>query len=1150
MKQQILTQKRPPGISTVLMSFLAVLMLAIMPMLSWAQGSDIEQGENGNWSVPVSPMNWITGNLNHNNSHYAEDQAVPYRLVLTGMPTDGTPVRICLSYALVNSGKIAFDFLTTYDCLDPHNYINHTTPELVVPAPGTRTAFKQVNAPIYLSYPFFSGANNKFNNVIPLGKRQISIWGAAFTADPIEYVYFDSKNLNSPIDVANLPAAIADALANNGSIYCKWIIRFVPSSANVTMAWGGHISDKQDYGYPPAIYTACGISGSSYHMSADFWDLNNDGEFDPGFGSRDLSLQAAAVVPTPICPEEIGLSLCYNQNTQTNYATGQCPAACAPATLYFSAPASTLANTYEWSVSPTATIVDPITNQTVGITFATPGTYTVTVKLRNVDQSGGSSQTVVCTVVVTLDAPATCNISGDIDLCLGDNTVLTASGGTTYTWKDGQGNVVGNQATLTLNGLPVGNHSYSVEVGNGNACGPTICGTSVLVRPLPTITLDPAGPFCIDAPAFQLNYGPKAPGIGIFNTLTGLSQTGLFTPAIAGVNTNPGHGVTYTYTDEHGCVNAKSIDIIVNPLPIVSVNPAGPFCIDAPAFQMSANPAGGVYSGNGVSATGMFNPATAGAGQHLITYTYSDANTCTNFATTTVVVNPLPVVTLNPAGPFCLLDNAYQLVGNPAGGTYSGPGVSSAGMFTPLTAGVGTHTITYTYSDVNTCVNTATTDIVVNPMPVCNISGETLVCNNTGNHYYTGPANMATYSWSISGNGTIPGAKDGMEVNVSAGAAGTFTLSLTVTNSFGCSTTCTFEVDVTAICEPACTYTQGYYGNPGGLSCPGNPPLNTTQAAMVMAFTNYGANMVTFGKLSANRYFNLYLSDINGNPTLAANNIFRMLPGGGQAKAIDMWTGGEIKYDNMNSWKYVPLDTRKNTSGKIMNGLLAQTIALWFNLQNNGILDDIVLPYDVLLVAPASCGNNAPTGPAMEYTLPHTVVQYLNSGGAYGNTVTDLFNLANAYLGGETPGDLSPIDVANAVDIINNAFDECGVLMGYKQGEQYLFLQAPRLITANMVPAAAVVEQQPVTELTVRTFPNPYTDVVRFEIRSATGGQGELGIYNMQGMRIASATMGQVPAGQVFIYEYRMPVAPVQMLMYKMNIGNQQVTGKLLRVVN
>jgi len=50
----------------------------------------------------------------------------------------------------------------------------------------------------------------------------------------------------------------------------------------------------------------------------------------------------------------------------------------------------------------------------------------------------------------------------------------------------------------------------------------------------------------------------------------------------------------------------------------------------------------------------------------------------------------------------------------PAGGEYSGPGIEN-GWFDPASAGVGTHTITYTYTDPNSCENFATETILVDP---------------------------------------------------------------------------------------------------------------------------------------------------------------------------------------------------------------------------------------------------------------------------------------------------------------------------------------------------------------------------------------------------------------------------------------------------
>jgi uncharacterized protein (TIGR02145 family) len=56
--------------------------------------------------------------------------------------------------------------------------------------------------------------------------------------------------------------------------------------------------------------------------------------------------------------------------------------------------------------------------------------------------------------------------------------------------------------------------------------------------------------------------------------------------------------------------------------------------------------------------------------------------------------------------------------GLPMGGTYSGPGVnSSTGIFTPSSAGTGLNTITYSYSNVYTCMSSTTKTILVKPAP-------------------------------------------------------------------------------------------------------------------------------------------------------------------------------------------------------------------------------------------------------------------------------------------------------------------------------------------------------------------------------------------------------------------------------------------------
>ncbi len=152
-------------------------------------------------------------------------------------------------------------------------------------------------------------------------------------------------------------------------------------------------------------------------------------------------------------------------------------------------------------------------------------------------------------------------------------------------------------------------------------------------------------------------------------------------------------------------------------------------------------------------------PTTSG----LYTVNYSNGSGCSASDDVYVVVNPLPAVTNGNLTAISLYAAPFALAtGTPAGGVYSGTGVSNGNTFDPSIAGVGTHTITYTYADGNGCSNSADGTIEVIP---CNISSS------------------ATTS-----NVSCPGGNDGTIDLTVAGAIGTFSVSWTGPNGFTAST--------------------------------------------------------------------------------------------------------------------------------------------------------------------------------------------------------------------------------------------------------------------------------------------------------------------------------------------------------------------------
>jgi gliding motility-associated-like protein len=71
--------------------------------------------------------------------------------------------------------------------------------------------------------------------------------------------------------------------------------------------------------------------------------------------------------------------------------------------------------------------------------------------------------------------------------------------------------------------------------------------------------------------------------------------------------------------------------------------------LNEPPVQLSGNPSGGTFAGNGISGNS-FDPALAGLGTHTITYSVSDGEGCTDEVVTVVEVFP-PVVVYQAVTP-------------------------------------------------------------------------------------------------------------------------------------------------------------------------------------------------------------------------------------------------------------------------------------------------------------------------------------------------------------------------------------------------------------------------------------------------------------------------------------------------------------------
>lgn len=214
-------------------------------------------------------------------------------------------------------------------------------------------------------------------------------------------------------------------------------------------------------------------------------------------------------------------------------------------------------------------------------------------------------------------------------------------------------------------------------------------------------------------------------GSPIGGTFTGTGMTGnIFSPSLAGAG-GP-YRIIYTYSVGPGCYGADTQLVTVNSRPTVSFTGlATRYCIYQSAVTLTGIPAGGTFSGTGITGT-TFSPATAGVGgPYMIIYRYtSPTSGCTNADTQYVRVNPKPTADFTGlSSNYCIYDTPASLLGTPVGGVFSGPGMSGS-TFTPASAGAGgLYAIIYSYTDTNTCVAADTNYTRVYPRPTVNFTG-------------------------------------------------------------------------------------------------------------------------------------------------------------------------------------------------------------------------------------------------------------------------------------------------------------------------------------------------------------------------------------------------------------------------------------------
>ncbi|MBA3665581.1 MAG: gliding motility-associated C-terminal domain-containing protein [Bacteroidetes bacterium] len=501
------------------------------------------------------------------------------------------------------------------------------------------------------------------------------------------------------------------------------------------------------------------------------------------------------------------LNGCYSTSVSSVMVNSLPPMAATSDTMCAGQTASISANgalSYSWSP---ASSLSSGTSASVTATPAATTIYSVTGTDAN-----GCSKTVTTTVLVN---PLPVLALSNNTLCYGFSGPLTANGAASYTWSPAGTLNSSNASTVTAS--PTITTVYSVTGQSTQGCIQTAT-TGVIVNPLPVLSTTD-GTICIGSSTVISVSGA--------NSYSWIPGTGLSSATNPNVTANPNTSTTYTVTgiDMNGCSSTSVSSVLVNPLPVVSINSPSVIC----AGQTASISASGAV-------TYTWNNSTNSPGQSVsptvptsYTVTGEDANGCKKSVVQFLNVLIQPTLSIAGTPTMCVGD---QLTLSASGGTtYTWDTGDTTRV---ITINPGTSSIYTLSSGVSPCNSSTVFAVTVfTPAPISSYAQPATIIYGASSTLFANGTTGNVYSWTASPEITCTSCNNNV---VSPEATTVYTVNITDNN--GCKITNTVQVEVEIIC--------GNVFVPSGFS-PNNDGLNDTWCV-------YGNCVKTFNLQVFNRW--------------------------------------------------------------------------------------------------------------------------------------------------------------------------------------------------------------------------------------------------------------------------------------------------------
>ncbi len=463
------------------------------------------------------------------------------------------------------------------------------------------------------------------------------------------------------------------------------------------------------------------------------------------------------------------------------------------------------------AVPPTATVTWTNSNTNVGLgasgngnvsaftaTNSAGGSITGTVTLTPTFAScTGPAQTYTITVGSTPNVNAVSNIS----VCNGSTVNVPAFTGsvpgTSYAWTNSNPAIglsaSGNGDITAFTGSNAGTTPVTGTITVTPSIG-TCVGTpitfDITINPSPSVTVGSNSPICEGQ---TLNLTANGPA-GATYSWTGPNSfsSNLQNPSINSVTAaaNGTYNVTVT---TFSCTVSASLTVVINPGSAPTITPVSALCQNAGAINLVASVAGGVWSGPGITngATGQFSPSSATVGSNVITYTLSSG--CSVPSTTTITVNPVPVVQFSTSTTVgcepltaVLTDNSVPPSSSVTWDFGDGTTSNQTGNINHTFMNAGCYTVSLT-STSNGCTSSASQPNFICVIPYADASfsvdDQTLTIMNSSVATFNSSTNASIYHWDF-GDGATSSAENGSHNYPSE--PGSYSIMLVANNAGNC----------------------------------------------------------------------------------------------------------------------------------------------------------------------------------------------------------------------------------------------------------------------------------------------------------------------------------------------------------------------------